>query len=180
MKGGYRSIGEVADDCGISRSALRHWEEQGLLKPSHSTSGYRQYDNEQVARVRFVQRAQALGLTLAEVRDLLRAADGDGEATVRDCLRRLLASKLAETHRRMHELTSFASQIEKVRDRLGEPTCGCRHVGGCDCLPPDLGSSAMGAEKALPPTLPLIFEHGRQEKGWRMTARPLDGHRGLP
>lgn len=132
------SIGDVAGSCHVAPSALRYWEAQGLLHPDHTPAGYRQYDPEQVARVRFIQRGQALGLSLSEIRDLLHAADGDGEAEVRNRLRHLLAHKLADTHRQVRELSDFASQLERVWVRLAEPACGCRHVGGCECLPPEL------------------------------------------
>lgn len=77
MSAPMRSIGEVAGACGVAPSALRYWEAQGLLDPGHTSAGYRQYDPEQVARVRFIQRGQALGLTLTEIRDLLHAAASD-------------------------------------------------------------------------------------------------------
>lgn len=109
MSGPTQSIGNVARTCGVAPSALRYWEAQGLIHPDHTPSGYRQYDEEQVARVRFVQRAQALGLALSEIRDLLRAADGDGEAAVRASLRHLLAHKLADAHRQARELADFAA-----------------------------------------------------------------------
>lgn len=134
------SIGEVARRCGIATSALRFWEAEGLVRPAHRTaSGYRRYDAETVARVRFILRAQALGLSLTEVRELLRAADGEGEESVRERLRHLLAHKLAETHHQVEELTGFAAQLERVWVRLARGGhCECRHLGECSCLPPEV------------------------------------------
>jgi len=61
--------------CGDCTSALRFYEEQGLVSPAaRLPSGYRVYDEESAARVRFVRRAQSLGLSLAEIRDLLKAS----------------------------------------------------------------------------------------------------------
>lgn len=139
------SIGEVARRCGLAPSALRFWEAEGLLAPTHRTaSGYRRYDAEAVARVGFILRAQALGLSLAEVRDLLRAADGEGEEAVREGLRHLLAHKLAETRHQVEELNGFASQLERVWVRLGQGgSCGCRHLGECSCLPPEVRASQL-------------------------------------
>lgn len=104
-----------------------------------TAAGYRQYDDEAEARVRFILRAQALDLSLDEVRDLLAAADGEGEPAVRERLRHLVAHKLADTERRLTELTGFAEQLEHVWVRLGESDrCECRHLGACSCLPPSV------------------------------------------
>ena len=104
-----------------------------------TAAGYRQYDDEAEARVRFILRAQGLGLSLDEVRALLAAADGEGEPAVRERLRHLVTHKLAETERRLTELTAFAEQLEHVWVRLGESErCECRHLGDCSCLPPSV------------------------------------------
>ncbi|MHB1486592.1 MAG: MerR family transcriptional regulator [Acidimicrobiales bacterium] len=134
------SIGEVARRCGLATSALRFWEAEGLVNPTHRTaSGYRRYDTEAVARVQFILRAQALGLSLNKVRELLRAADGEGQEAVRERLRHSLAHKLAETHRQVEELTDFAAQLERVWVRLAQGgPCECRHLGQCSCLPPEV------------------------------------------
>lgn len=137
---GPLTIGALAGRCGIAPSVLRYWEEEGLLPVVRRTSaGYRQYDAEAEARVRFILRAQALGLSLDEVRDLLAAADGEGEPAVRERLRHLVAHKLADTERRLTDLTAFAEQLEHVWVRLGESDrCECRHLGECSCLPPSV------------------------------------------
>lgn len=143
------SIGELARRSGIATSALRFWEAEGLVTPTERTaSGYRRYDAEAVARVRFVLRAQALGLSLDEVRELLRAADGEGEPAVREHLRHLLAHKLAQTRSQVKELDGFAAQLERVWIRLGEAgPCECHHLGECSCLPPSV--QATGHRRLL-------------------------------
>ena len=134
------SIGELARQAGVATSALRFWEAEGLLEPTMRTaSGYRRYDGEAVARVGFIGRAQALGLSLTEVAELLDAADGDGGASVKERLRHLVAHKLDETRRRVAELEGFAGQLERIWGRLqDEGGCGCHHLGECACLPPTL------------------------------------------
>ncbi|MGH7685639.1 MAG: MerR family transcriptional regulator [Candidatus Dormibacteria bacterium] len=150
-----RTIGSMARQCGVSASLLRFWEAEGLLPAvTRTESGYRAYDTEAEARVRFIQRAQALGLSLEEVRQLLDAADGHGgDAAVRDRLRHLVAHKLAETERRVTELSDLAGQLERVWVRLGEAArCECAHLGSCDCLPPSVqaaGHRQLVAELAV-------------------------------
>ncbi|MGH9076500.1 MAG: MerR family transcriptional regulator [Acidimicrobiales bacterium] len=143
--GGTISIGDLASLAGVTTSALRFWEAEGLLPPvARTPSGYRRYDAEAQARVGFIRRAQALGLSLEEVGQLLRAADGEGGAPAWDQLRHLVAHKLDEARRQAGELDAFIGQLERVWQRLGndDARCGCRHLGDCDCMDPALDRSA--------------------------------------
>ncbi|WP_141759532.1 MerR family transcriptional regulator, partial [Brevibacterium sp. HMSC07C04] len=64
-------IGELAERAGTTAKTLRFYEEQGLLPPTERTpSGYRDYAPEMVARIDFVHRGQAAGLTLAQIRQI--------------------------------------------------------------------------------------------------------------
>ena len=65
-------IGELAERAGTTSKTLRFYEEQGLLPPADRTpSGYRDYAPDAVARIDFVHRGQAAGLTLAQIRQIL-------------------------------------------------------------------------------------------------------------
>ena len=65
-------IGEVAERAGVNGETLRYYERRGLLGPTgRAASGFREYDANAVRQVRFIRRAQDLGFTLAEIRDLL-------------------------------------------------------------------------------------------------------------
>src|SRR5690242_4979200 len=65
-------IGEAAAAAAVNIQTLRFYERVGLLpRPARRDSGYREYDAHAVRRVRFIRRAQELGFTLAEIRDLL-------------------------------------------------------------------------------------------------------------
>ncbi len=72
MSEGLR-IGGLADRCGVTRDTLRFYERERLLPaPRRTGSGYRLYGEEDAGRVRFIRRAQAMGLTLDDIRELLR------------------------------------------------------------------------------------------------------------
>lgn len=67
------TIGGLADRCGVTRDTLRFYERERLLPaPRRTASGYRLYGEEDAGRVRFIRRAQAMGLTLDDIRELLR------------------------------------------------------------------------------------------------------------
>src|SRR5260370_14872775 len=66
------TIGQVAHRSGVGIETVRFYEREGLLaKAARSASGYRQFDEEVIARLQFIQRAKELGFTLNEVKELL-------------------------------------------------------------------------------------------------------------
>jgi len=66
------SIGDVAEQTELTVHALRFYEREGLLEePRRRPSGYRQFDEGIVARMRFIRRAKELGFTLHEIKELL-------------------------------------------------------------------------------------------------------------
>ena len=65
-------IGELGEQCGVSAKTVRYYESIGLLdEPGRTASGYREYGDEAVERLRFIRDAQATGLTLAEISSVL-------------------------------------------------------------------------------------------------------------
>src|SRR5712692_68328 len=83
---GYISTSELAKRGGVNLETIRYYERTGLLpKPPRSRSGYRQFTPESVRRVRFIKRAQELGFSLKEIKELLalRIAPGSTRADVR-------------------------------------------------------------------------------------------------
>ena len=70
-------IGQLAAQTGYSVRTIRFYEQSGLLPaPSRTPAGYRSYDQDAVTRLRFVRSAQALGLSLAEIAEVLRIRPG--------------------------------------------------------------------------------------------------------
>ena len=66
------SIGKVATRAGVGVETVRFYEREGLIdQPERRPSGYRQYDDDAVARLKFIRRAKELGFTLKEIRELL-------------------------------------------------------------------------------------------------------------
>jgi len=80
-------IGEVAKQAGVNLQTIHYYERRGLLpKPPRTGSNYRAYPEDAVLRVRFIKRAQEIGFTLKEIKDLLslRAAPRTRCADVRE------------------------------------------------------------------------------------------------
>ncbi len=71
------TIGKVAQKAGVNLQTIRYYQRQNLIEqPPKPIEGYRVYDDNVVNRVRFIKRAQLLGFSLKEVKDLLAMGDG--------------------------------------------------------------------------------------------------------
>jgi MerR family transcriptional regulator, copper efflux regulator len=135
-------IGEVARQIGLSIKTIRYYERRRLLEPpSRTEGGYRLYGPEEVARLRFVQRAKLLGLSLEEIRELVRLAARCNEGELVPRLEEVLAAKLEETERKMAELSAFRQNLLYYRQRAAALSGGglptdryCEVVSFCGCL----------------------------------------------
>ena len=117
-------IGALAKRAGVSIDTIRYYERSGLLSPrTRLSSGYRRYGELEVARLRFIRRAQALGFTLEEVRDLLALSRQRDVARVK----RRAQEKLQDVGQRI-------AQLERVRKGLADLIEACPgHGRAADC-----------------------------------------------
>lgn len=106
-------IGELANRTGVGIDTVRYYERQGLLPPPpRQPSGYRRYEPNDVARLRFVRRAKALGFTLGEIRELLALSD-HREDDMAD-LKAAAAVKLADIDHKLAELTQVRAGLQAL------------------------------------------------------------------
>ena len=118
------TIAEVRSRAGISARTLRYYEELGLLPGVRRRAGGRRiYGPDELERLRFISRLKALGLSLAEIKEL-NAVYGIGGST-RAMLARLdelLARHRADVEARIEELAALRDEIDAYRDRVGRRT----------------------------------------------------------
>lgn len=123
------SIGQLASEVGVRASALRFYEDEGILTPLGREGGKRRYDTAAVDRVRFVRFCQALGFSLAEIRRLLteptdRAAKGRWRELV---------------DQKVEALDLAVARAAAVREILtASRDCDCITLEQCDLI--ELGS----------------------------------------
>jgi MerR family transcriptional regulator, copper efflux regulator len=109
-------IGELAGRSGVSAKAIRYYEQLGILAPPARTpSGYRAYDETVLGRLGFVRAAQALGLSLGEIRQIVAFRD-DGMAPC-DHVAALLRRHAAELERRIAELDRLRGELQRLAER---------------------------------------------------------------
>ncbi len=126
-------IGELAERTGLSTKALRYYESIGVLpEPARTRSGYREYSTEVEDVVRFVRSAQAVGLTLGEIREIV-AYRYRGEvpcAHVVDLIRRratAIDEQIAALEQTRTELRRLERRARSLRPEDCAPTLVC-HV----------------------------------------------------
>lgn len=99
---------------------IRFYEQSGLLPaPQRTPAGYRSYDQDAVTRLRFVRSAQALGLSLAEIADVLRVREHDGPPC--SYVAQLLDTHLSALDARISELTALRDELRARRPLDTEP-----------------------------------------------------------
>ena len=124
------TIGELADRSGVSPSALRFYERQGLLAAERTDSGHRRYAADALRRVAFIRTAQRVGIPLAEVRAALESLPGDHTPTGEDWARVSAAWR--------DELDARIEALSGLRDRLSSCIgCGCLSLTSCGLHNPD-------------------------------------------
>jgi MerR family copper efflux transcriptional regulator len=107
------TIGEVARRAQVGIDTVRYYERNDLLPEApRRLSGYREYDGDDVRRLRFIRRAKELGFSLAEIRELL-ALSADRERGVRGVKARA-QTRLAEVEARIRELQSMRRGLKHL------------------------------------------------------------------
>jgi DNA-binding transcriptional MerR regulator len=132
----YR-ISELAERTGFAASTLRYYEQVGLVPVDRATNGYRTYTDDQLVRLQFIARAKRLGLSLDDIRELVRIWDGGSCAGVKARLGELIATRSGEVATRITELTAFDAELGHARDALAgqAPAGACDDSCGCTRLP---------------------------------------------
>ncbi len=128
------TIGQVAKTTGVAARTIRYYEAVGVLPiPARTASGYRQYDESAVERLRFISRARSLGLSLPRLRTLTSALNGGPRPTFRPRLLGLVQEQLAAVHLQIGELDLLRRQLEQVSHRM-LTSARRRDTGSCRCL----------------------------------------------
>ncbi|CAM3761202.1 MerR family transcriptional regulator [Kibdelosporangium persicum] len=104
-------IGEASAAAGLTPRALRYYEERGLLAARRTTSGHREYDEEDVHRLRIVRELLAAGLTISDVQAVVEGLDmplkQPGDCPIVDITNR----RLAELDKRIERLTELRRRL---------------------------------------------------------------------
>ncbi len=129
-----RSISQIARQVGLRASAIRYYEQIGILEPAPRVSGQRRYPDAVVYRLAVVRRAQKAGFTLDEIRRLFF---GFSQSTpVSDRWKRLALGKVKELDAKIEQIRSMRKLLKKL-----ETCCECETVERC-------GAAILGTGRA--------------------------------
>jgi MerR family mercuric resistance operon transcriptional regulator len=123
------TIGKVARQAGVGVETVRFYEREGLItEPVRSGSGYRQYPEETVSRIRFIRRAKELGFSLREIRELLSLRVAPDRSTAE--VKAHAQAKIADIEQKIRTLR----RIKKTLLDLTDACDGCGSMGDCPIL----------------------------------------------
>lgn len=131
------TIGDVASRSGVPHTALRFYEERGLIASERTVGNQRKYARAVLRRLAFIRTAQRVGLSLEEIRDALSTLPEGRTPTKADW------SRLSNVWRR--ELDARIDAMQRLRDRLTACIgCGCLSLKSCHLMNRDDALASMG------------------------------------
>jgi len=132
-------IGELAKLADVSTDTVRYYEKQGMMEcGERSDSGYRQYNNRDLQRLRFIRYAKTTGFTLEAIKELLSLRIDPAHHTCQES-KSIVDSRLAEVEAKL-------SELERMKDsltRLSKACCGCSHSSASCCILEALEAGAV-------------------------------------
>jgi MerR family redox-sensitive transcriptional activator SoxR len=160
------SIGEVARRSGVAPSALRYYEDRGLISSERTAGNQRRYPAPMLRRIAFIRSAQRVGLGLEEIEEALATLPSDRAPTKADWAR------LSRSWR--PRLDEQIERLERLRDKLdGCIGCGCLSLRTCALNNPEDEVAPRG-----PGAVFLEPERGRGRSRGRSQGRSQGRSRG--
>jgi MerR family redox-sensitive transcriptional activator SoxR len=133
----HLTIGELSARSGVAPSALRYYEDEGLIQSERTTGNQRRYQRVTLRRVAFIRSAQRVGLTLDEISEALATLPAGRTPTKADW------SRLSRSWR--PRLDAQIERLERLREKLdGCIGCGCLSLRSCSLNNPDDEVAARG------------------------------------
>ena len=137
------TISALAKRAGVSSKTLRYWERRGLLpRAARSHTGYRLFEPDSLRYIAFIQRSKAIGLTLAEMRQVLRLARR-GHCPCPDVIE-WTERKISSLEEQVRALEALLHRLKRIRRQWSRESC-----------PPDRSGSICGLIEGLPEAEPL-------------------------
>lgn len=124
---GLLQVGDLAKLTHKTVRAIHHYEQLGLIEPVARSKGqYRLFDPETPTRIRWISKLNSLGLSLTDIRDLVRNRQASPSAReAADALRRTYEEKLSEVRARLTELSELERELESSLEYLDSCGASC-------------------------------------------------------
>lgn len=153
MAASLMKVGDLAERAGVGVQTLHYYERLGLLpKPDRTAANYRLFPASALRRVQFIKKAQALGFTLEEIKEILGLRE-QGRAPCR-CVADVGKKHLQELDARIAALQEFRRELAAVVPKWEKETSGQRKCAGefCDLIErlPEIAGSPPEKLKTSP------------------------------
>jgi len=133
----WLSIGQMVERTGVAHSALRFYEQQGLLDSERTSGGQRRFRRDSLRRVAFIRVAQRIGLSLDEIREALARLPDQRTPTRADW------TEVSDAWR--PRLEEQIANIVRLRDQLDSCIgCGCLSLDTCGLYNPEDAARVLG------------------------------------
>lgn len=135
-------IGDAANSSGLTVKTIRYYEQIGLIPKARRrnsaarTGGNRVYGENDLGRLRFIVHARLLGLSLAEIRQLLAVADGKGCPSTQPEYQEILRRHLDEIDERVDHLLGLRATLESLLSPERKPIEQACSFHTCACMEP--------------------------------------------
>jgi MerR family Zn(II)-responsive transcriptional regulator of zntA len=130
-------IGELSRHTGFQVETLRFYEKQGLLEPvSRTESGYREYDEDSLKQLQFIQQAKSVGFSLNEISELLTLRVERDQHSCGD-VKTIAEHKLEKIENKIKELKNMRKALHKITDACCgglEPATSCTILNALDSV----------------------------------------------
>ena len=125
------SIGEISKQLGLSTDTLRYYEKIALIPRVHrSTAGMRRFSDKDISRLKFIQRAQKMNFSLAEISSLLQMREDPQHAKLE--VRELTHNKLTEIESHLQDLTTLRNELTLLVNLCHASDDGCPIIEGIE------------------------------------------------
>ncbi|MGY3437188.1 MULTISPECIES: redox-sensitive transcriptional activator SoxR [unclassified Marinovum] len=131
------SIGFVAERTGLAVSAVRYYEDQGLVFPDRNAGGQRSFERSDIRRLSFVRIAQGLGFSIAEIREAL-ASLPEGRTPTKSDWEQISAVFGQVLDARIEQMQALRAKLD------GCIGCGCLSLDRCKLYNPDDRAAKLG------------------------------------
>jgi len=138
MSADLLSIGDTAARSGVATSALRFYEDRGLITSTRTAGGQRRFHRDELRRIAFIKVAQSVGLPLADIRDALGSLPTDRSPNKRDW-ERLSRSWRERIDTQIELLTNLRDELDSC---IG---CGCLSLRACALYNPSDVAARFGS-----------------------------------
>lgn len=138
VSGELLSVGEVADRCGIATSAVRYYDDRGLISSTRTSGGQRRFNRDTIRRIAFISAAQAVGRSLDEVADALATLPEQRTPTHADW-NRVATSWRPRLDEQIDRLIALRDQLDAC---IG---CGCLSLERCAMYNPTDVAARLGS-----------------------------------